>query len=84
VAGPWSVKGRQRAFFALSLDQRGKLSGVRAFSLHQGVILTDLARHLSEEEINSFDVYDEDGNRRIDPSRDLKTPEQAAATSVWA
>jgi hypothetical protein len=57
---------------------------VRAFSLHPGVILTDLARHLSEEEINAFDVYDENGDRRVDPSRDLKSPEQGAATSVWA
>ncbi|MGV6871898.1 hypothetical protein ACUSIJ_04300 [Pseudochelatococcus sp. B33] len=57
---------------------------MRAFSLHPGVILTDLARHLSEDEINAFDVYDENGNRRVDLARDLKSPEQGAATSVWA
>ena len=83
----WQAYGQAKtanALFALGLDQRGASHGVRAFSLHPGVILTDLARHLSEEEINSFDVYDEDGNRRVDPSRDLKSPEQGAATSVWA
>jgi hypothetical protein len=48
------------------------------------LILTDLARHLSEEEIGPFDVFDENGDRRIDPSRDLKPPEQGAATRVWA
>lgn len=82
----WQAYGQAKtanALFALGLDQRGRAQGVRAFSLHPGVILTDLARHLTEEEINSFDVYDEDGNRRVDPSRDLKTPEQGAATSVW-
>jgi NAD(P)-dependent dehydrogenase (short-subunit alcohol dehydrogenase family) len=83
----WQAYGQAKtanALFALGLDRRGQSSGVRAFSLHPGVILTDLARHLSEEEIGSFDVYDENGDRRIDPFRDLKTPEQGAATSVWA
>ncbi len=83
----WQAYGQAKtanALFALGLDQRGAAFGVRAFSLHPGVILTDLARHLSEEEINAFDVYDENGDRRVDPSRDLKSPEQGAATSVWA
>ena len=83
----WQAYGQAKtanALFALALDRRGAALGVRAFSLHPGVILTDLARHLSEDEINSFDVYDENGERRVDPSRDLKTPEQGAATSVWA
>jgi NAD(P)-dependent dehydrogenase (short-subunit alcohol dehydrogenase family) len=83
----WQAYGqakRANALFALGLERRGASHGVRALSLHPGVILTDLARHLNEEEINSFDVYDDDGNRRIDPSRDLKSPERGAATSVWA
>lgn len=83
----WQAYGQSKtanALFALGLDRRGAAYGVRAFSLHPGVILTDLARHLSEAEINSFDVYDENGNRRVDPSRDLKSPEQGAATSAWA
>jgi NAD(P)-dependent dehydrogenase (short-subunit alcohol dehydrogenase family) len=83
----WQAYGQAKtanALFAVGLDRRGEQHGVRAFSLHPGVILTDLARHLSADEINSFDVYDEKGNRRVDPSRDLKSPEQGAATSVWA
>ncbi|MNL34591.1 oxidoreductase [compost metagenome] len=83
----WQAYGQSKtanALFALGLDRRGAPHGIRAFSLHPGAILTDLARHLSEDEINSFDVYDENGNRRIDPARDLKSPEQGAATSVWA
>jgi NAD(P)-dependent dehydrogenase (short-subunit alcohol dehydrogenase family) len=83
----WQAYGQAKtanALFAVGLDRRGEQHGVRAFSLHPGVILTDLARHLSADEINSFDVYDENGNRRVDPSRDLKSPEQGAATSVWA
>ncbi len=83
----WQAYGQAKtanALFALGLDRRGAEHGVRAFSLHPGVILTDLARHLSEDEINAFDVYDENGNRRVDPARDLKSPQQGAATSVWA
>ncbi len=83
----WQAYGQSKtanALFARGLDRRGAAHGVRAFSLHPGVILTYLARHLSEEEINAFDVYDENGNRRVDPSRDIKSPEQGAATSVWA
>lgn len=83
----WQAYGQAKtanALFAIGLDRRGEQHGVRAFSLHPGVILTDLARHLSEDEINSFDVYDENGDRRVEPSRDLKNPEQGAATSVWA
>ncbi|MGV1872579.1 oxidoreductase [Agrobacterium rosae] len=83
----WQAYGQAKtanALFAVGLDSRGVDHGVRAFSLHPGVILTDLARHLSKEEIDSFDVYDENGDRRVDPSRDLKSPEQGAATSVWA
>lgn len=83
----WQAYGQAKtanALFALGLDRLGAAHGVRAFSLHPGVILTDLARHLSAEEINAFDVYDENGNRRVDPSRDLKSPQQGAATSVWA
>ncbi len=72
------------ALFALELHRRGAPLGVRALSLHPAVILTDIARHLSEDDISSFDVYDEKGGRRVDPSRDFKTLDQGAATSVWA
>ncbi len=57
---------------------------MRAFSLHPGQILTKLARTLSAEEIASFDALDADGRPIVDPDRGMKTPEQGAATSVWA
>ncbi|PXA98734.1 oxidoreductase [Nostoc sp. 3335mG] len=83
----WVAYGQSKtanALFALALDKRGSASGVRAFSLHPGQVLTGLARHLSEEEIASFDARDEHGALRVDPARGMKTVEQAAATSVWA
>lgn len=82
----WIAYGQSKtanALFALDLDRRGKRDGVRAYSLHPGQILTDLARHLSAEEIASFDAFDSEGHPRIDPSRGMKTAQQGAATSVW-
>jgi hypothetical protein len=71
-------RGRPRG-----LDAREKANGVRAFSLHPGSILTGLGRHFSREQRQAFGVYDEHGNRIIDPVRQLKTLEQGAATQVW-
>jgi NAD(P)-dependent dehydrogenase (short-subunit alcohol dehydrogenase family) len=69
--------------FAVGLDAREKVNGVRAFSLHPGSILTDLGRHFTIEQKQAFGVFDERGNRILDPARQLKTIEQGAATQVW-
>lgn len=70
--------------FAVRLDEIGQKSGIRAFSLHPGSIVgTDLARHISEEDLQKAGVLDEQGNPILDPSRGLKTIEQGAATNVW-
>lgn len=82
----WVAYGQSKtanALFAMALDARGAGRGVRAFSVHPGQILTDLARHLSAEEIAGFDALDAAGRPIIDPSRGMKTPEQGAATSLW-
>jgi NAD(P)-dependent dehydrogenase (short-subunit alcohol dehydrogenase family) len=83
----WTAYGQSKtanALFAVELDKRGAEDGVRAFSLHPGQILTELARHLTPEDLAGFDATDETGARRVDPERGMKTPEQGAATSVWA
>lgn len=82
----WQAYGQSKSanvLFALALDYRGREQGVRAFSLHPGQILTDLARHLSAEEIATFDVFDAHGNPRVDPENGMKTLEQGAATGLW-
>jgi NAD(P)-dependent dehydrogenase (short-subunit alcohol dehydrogenase family) len=72
------------ALFAVALDRRGQKHGVRAFSLHPGVIVTDLSRHLSDEEMRAMGALDEQGRRvAFDKDREFKTVEQGAATSVW-
>ncbi|MEV0848228.1 SDR family NAD(P)-dependent oxidoreductase [Streptomyces sp. NPDC049954] len=80
----WKAYGQAKtanALFAVHLDALGKDAGVRAFSLHPGGILTPLQRHLPKEEMVALGWIDEDGNQINDA---FKTPEQGAATSVWA
>lgn len=80
----WKAYGQAKtanALFAVGLDARGKSAGVRAFSLHPGAILTPLQRHLPREEMVAFGWVDADGNL---VNKHFKTPEQGAATQVWA
>ncbi len=68
------------ALFARQLDQLAAGQGVRAFSVHPGGILTPLQRHLPKQEMVDLGWIDADGNQLAD----FKTPEQGAATQVWA
>lgn len=80
----WKAYGQSKtanALFAVHLDELGKDQGVRAFSLHPGGIHTPLQRHLTQGELIALGVLDENGNDI--PGR-FKTPEQGAATQVWA
>jgi NAD(P)-dependent dehydrogenase (short-subunit alcohol dehydrogenase family) len=83
----WAAYGQSKTaniLFAVALDERAKDAGVRAFSLHPGSIVgTGLEKYLSREELIAGGVLDADGNPILDPSRQLKTVEQGAATSVW-
>lgn len=79
----WVAYGRAKAanaLFAVGLDARGRGAGVRAFSVHPGGIMTNLQRHLPIEEQRAMGWIDENGV--VNPL--FKTPEQGAATSVWA
>jgi NAD(P)-dependent dehydrogenase (short-subunit alcohol dehydrogenase family) len=69
--------------FAVGLDARERQRGIRAFSLHPGSILTGLGRNFTDEQRKAFGVLDANGERILDPSRQLKTVEQGAATQVW-
>jgi NAD(P)-dependent dehydrogenase (short-subunit alcohol dehydrogenase family) len=79
----WQAYGQAKTanvLFAVQLDALGKDSGVRAFALHPGGIMTPLQRHLTREEMAGYGWLDEDGN----PVAGFKTSEQGAATQVWA
>jgi NAD(P)-dependent dehydrogenase (short-subunit alcohol dehydrogenase family) len=67
--------------FAVHLDRLAQEQGVRAFALHPGRIITPLMRYQDQQEFIDAGIIDADGNP-IDPT--LKSPEQGAATQVWA
>lgn len=79
----WKAYGQAKtanSLFAVHLDALGAADGVRAFAVHPGGIMTPLQRHLPREEMVAAGWISEDGT----PHERFKTPEQGAATSVWA
>jgi NAD(P)-dependent dehydrogenase (short-subunit alcohol dehydrogenase family) len=82
----WTAYGQSKSansLFAVKLDKIGEPHGVRAFALHPGGIITDLIRYMAPEELRAAGVVDENGKPIIDPDKNMKTPEQGAATSIW-
>jgi len=80
----WLAYGQSKtanALFAVHLDYLGRNHAIRAFSLHPGKIFTPLQRHLTQTEMTAEGWLDAKGNP-VDPT--FKTPEQGAATQVWA
>ena len=81
----WQAYGQAKTanvLFAVQLDRLERDRGVRAFSLHPGGIWTNLVRFIPQEELLERGWIDEAGNRVDIPG--FKTPEQGAATSLWA
>ena len=81
----WQAYGQAKTanvLFAVHLDRLARDAGVRAFSLHPGGIMTPLQRHLSQAEMIERGWIDENG-ALLTPEL-FKTPEQGAATQVWA
>ena len=81
----WQAYGQAKTanvLFAVHLDVLARDAGVRAFALHPGGILTPLQRYLPKQEMVAAGWIDEQGNT-LDPAG-FKTPEQGAATQVWA
>jgi NAD(P)-dependent dehydrogenase (short-subunit alcohol dehydrogenase family) len=86
--GPSVAYGRSKtadALFAVAFDARYRASGVRAASVHPGVIRTELTRNMDPAAFESLfaDLLEQHialGN----PPFELKTVAQGAATTVWA
>ncbi|UOZ05819.1 SDR family NAD(P)-dependent oxidoreductase [Amycolatopsis sp. WQ 127309] len=79
----WAAYGQAKTanvLFAVQLDKLGAEKGVHAFALHPGGIMTPLQRHLSRAEMVERGWMDEAGTMLVE----FKTPEQGAATTVWA
>ncbi|MEU6860583.1 SDR family NAD(P)-dependent oxidoreductase [Glycomyces sp. NPDC046736] len=80
----WQAYGQAKTanvLFAVQLDRLARDSGVRAFALHPGAIITPLQRHMTIAEQVEAGWIDEDGN--VLPPH-FKNTEQGAATQTWA
>jgi NAD(P)-dependent dehydrogenase (short-subunit alcohol dehydrogenase family) len=80
----WEAYGQAKtanSLFAVQLDALARESGVRAFAVHPGGILTPLQRHLPKQEMVDLGWIDENGNQT---AAGFKTPEEGAATQLWA
>ena len=85
----WQAYGQSKsanALFARVFDRRYASSGVHAFAVHPGVIMTELSRHLTGDDYERLKA-----RRRVQISEAVdttgltpKTVEAGAATSVWA
>jgi NAD(P)-dependent dehydrogenase (short-subunit alcohol dehydrogenase family) len=78
----WDAYGQAKtanALFALELDRRWSPLGVHAYSVHPGVIMTDLARHMTKDDFDWMASRAPSGG-----NFSFKSVEQGAATSVWA
>jgi NAD(P)-dependent dehydrogenase (short-subunit alcohol dehydrogenase family) len=91
---PWSAYGQSKtanALFALEYDRRLRDRGVSAYSVHPGVIMTELGRHMTPETMQQ--MQDQVRARAADtgealpdepPAMALKSVEAGAATQCWA
>ena len=93
----WAAYGQAKTanvLFAIGLDARAEPHGVRAFAVHPGGIITDLIRHLSDDELKAMGVNDRNApppagqafNSVAVPNAAarFKSVAQGAATQLWA
>ncbi|OBI48351.1 SDR family NAD(P)-dependent oxidoreductase [Mycobacterium sp. E796] len=73
---------------AIEADRRLRESGIRAYAVHPGTVATSLARYMSRADFSELrTMVAARAAARGEPSDgslELATPEQGAATQVWA
>ena len=77
----WASYGQSKtanALFAVGLNERLKGRNIEAFSVHPGAIMTELGRHLTEDDIARYEGLVESGKLK------LKSIPAGAATQVLA
>jgi NAD(P)-dependent dehydrogenase (short-subunit alcohol dehydrogenase family) len=78
----WLAYGESKTanvLFAVALDARLKERGVRTLAVHPGIIMTELGRHMSQEDMEQMMAMAPKGEEIK-----FKSIPQGAATSVWA
>ena len=74
---------KANVLFAVELDRRYAADGIRGYALHPGVVIAGDSG-FSPEALRAMGLMDEAGQPIIDPEAGKKTPEQGAATIVFA
>ena len=89
----WNSYGQSKsanALFAREFDRRYGGKGVHAFSVHPGMIFTELSRYMTEDDMTSLierrksQIKTDDESNDAGSMMDPKTVEAGAATTVWA
>ena len=83
----WAAYGQSKtagSLLAVEVDKRMQNSGIRAFGVHPGGIMTPLQRHLETEEMVALGWMNEDGEPTERVAKMFKSPTQGASTSLWA
>jgi NAD(P)-dependent dehydrogenase (short-subunit alcohol dehydrogenase family) len=84
----WAAYARSKTanlLFAVEFDRRHAPRGIRAAAVHPGRVDTELFRHLGEGGLDKLVATVDKGRTERGLGLSLtKTPEQGAATSVWA
>ena len=78
----WQAYGESKTanvLFSVGLNLRMRERGVRAFAVHPGMIMTNLARHLEAADITALTDRSSSSEPLV-----FKTLEQGAATTLWA
>jgi NAD(P)-dependent dehydrogenase (short-subunit alcohol dehydrogenase family) len=85
---PWVAYGRSKtgdALLAVAFDARHRHRGVRAASVHPGVIQTELARNIEPAAFQAaFEAMNAQHLALGNPPFEVKSVEQGAATTIWA
>ncbi|KAH7146771.1 WW domain-containing oxidoreductase [Dactylonectria estremocensis] len=77
---PWTAYGQSKTaniYMANEIERRYGSQGLHATSLHPGGIATGISQHVPEAEFSSLASSEE-------VQKLMKSPEQGAATTVWA
>ena len=83
----WEAYGQSKTaniLFSVELDRRLSPQGIRALSVHPGMIMTELGRHLGPSDIKELMSRTPRSQGEGGGGPSWKTVEQGAATSVWA
>ena len=78
----WESYGQSKTaniLFSVALNARLAGKGVSAYAVHPGMIMTELGRHMGQQ-----DLEDLMSKRPADAKMEWKSVEAGAATSVWA